>query len=119
MNIPEQVDILGIPYHVKFVPVVDKHEYSYGQIDHVRQEILIDEELTQQRRLQVYWHEVVHGIFSQLAREELHQDEVLVQSMAIALHQLVEQATSSSDAETRRSLPQSSMPYSSDHHAEP
>ena len=84
MRIPATVDILGIPYEV----VTDEMEDSEdGCISPRRQRITLREGLCDEKRVQVYLHELIHGILDQLGYAELYEDERLVQGLAIGLHQ--------------------------------
>lgn len=85
--IPSSVNILGLDFAVALVPVVDKMVAADGQIDFSAQTISIDESISEQKQEQVLMHEIVHGIFDQLGFSEQSEDEQLVQSLAVALHQ--------------------------------
>ena len=84
MVIPETVDILGVPYEVVFEETEDGED---GSISPRRQRIVLREGMCDEKRRQVYLHELVHGILDQLGYAELYEDERLVQGLAIGLHQ--------------------------------
>lgn len=84
MGIPESVDILGIPYEVVIEEMEDGED---GCISPKRQRITLREGLSDEKRAQVYLHEIVHGILDQLGYADLYEDERLVQGLAIGLHQ--------------------------------
>jgi hypothetical protein len=81
------VNILGIPYTVKRVPVVDKDEYSFGSIDFGDQEILIDDGLSEERSAITLLHEVIHGILSELKFHAENHNDTLVNGLAVSLYQ--------------------------------
>ena len=84
MNLPKAVSILGISYDVVTDEMEDGDD---GYISPRKQRIAIREGLSQEKREQVYLHELVHGILDQLGYSELYEDEHLVQGLAIGLHQ--------------------------------
>lgn len=63
MIIPDTVNIGGFTYTVDFVEVVNREKPErIGQIDYVKQEIRIDESLTDEQKVSVFFHEVLHAI---------------------------------------------------------
>ena len=84
MELPNVVDILGIPYEVVTEEMEDGEE---GCISPKKQRITHREGMCEEKRTQVYLHELVHGILDQLGYSELYEDEHLVQGLAIGLHQ--------------------------------
>ncbi|MBQ9621244.1 MAG: hypothetical protein IJR41_04840 [Atopobiaceae bacterium] len=84
MIIPATVNILGIPYEVVTEEMEDGED---GCISPRRQRITLRDGMCAEKRVQVYLHELVHGILDQLGYEELYEDEHLVQGLAIGLHQ--------------------------------
>lgn len=93
MNIPEQINILGLTYTIKDYEPIDFGERIYGLIDNNEQTITLDKTMSQEKREQVFIHEFVHGALWQLQQNEHADDEVLVQGLAIAIHQLVKSLT--------------------------
>lgn len=84
----EVVTILGVPYSVKLVPVISLDELTVGQIDYLKQEILILEGLGEDLFQVTLLHEVLHGIFNQLGFDE-GNSEHLIQALATALYQVL------------------------------
>lgn len=84
MELPATVDILGIPYEVVTEEMEDGED---GCISPRKQRITLREGMCEDKRAQVYLHELVHGILDQLGYAELYEDERLVQGLAIGLHQ--------------------------------
>lgn len=84
MELPSRVDILGVPYEVV---IEDMEDGCDGCISPRKQRITLREGLCDEKRTQVYLHELVHGILDQLGYSDLYEDERLVQGLAIGLHQ--------------------------------
>ena len=84
----EFVTILGVPYSVRLVPVISLDELTVGQIDYLKQEILILEGLGDDLFQVTLLHEVLHGIFSQLGFD-VENNEHLIQALATALYQVL------------------------------
>ena len=84
MNIPDSVNVLGIAYEVVTEEMEDGED---GCISPRKQRITLREGMCEEKRTQVYLHELVHGILDQLGYSELYEDEHLVQGLAIGLHQ--------------------------------
>ena len=83
------IDILGITYKVCEVEQVDKTNYLVdGEIDYDKQTIAIKKELLKERKNEVLWHEIVHGICEHLKMEELQKNEHLIQCLGNALYQV-------------------------------
>ena len=87
MEVPSVVDILGIPYEVVTEEMEDGED---GCISPRKQRITLREGMCDERRTQVYLHELVHGILDQLGYSDLYDDEHLVQGLAIGLHQALQ-----------------------------
>jgi hypothetical protein len=83
------VNILGIPYTVERVPVVNKGAYALGQIDYGQQRITIDEDLREERAQVTLLHEVIHGILESLGFDEETKNENMVQSLALGMYQFL------------------------------
>ena len=90
--IPEKIKIGGIVYSVRVSSetlVLDGKECS-GIIDYDNAIIKINNNRSEQKMLQTFWHEVFHGIIRE--RNFCPKDvdeETLVDEMAIALHQII------------------------------
>lgn len=85
MILPKTVNILGITYKVLEVDTVNKNEPRFGELNFATSEIRIDKELPDEKKIQVFMHEILHGVFDGLGMEELCTDERAVQSIATAL----------------------------------
>lgn len=80
------INIMGIPYTVKEVPVVDKDTFTMGQINYVSQEILLDETLSSEMKDAVLLHEILHGICMFIGLDQINEDERAVQQLSAALY---------------------------------
>ena len=80
------INILGINYTIEYVECVDKNEAKFGMTDFFNCKILIDKNLTPEKKEQVLLHEIIHCICQELNLFELGEDENKVQSLAVALH---------------------------------
>ncbi len=89
MKLPEKINILGLTYAVMEVDVVDKMKPSNGEIDFQTQTIKIDKELSQEKKEQVFMHELLHGILESLGLDALNSDENVVQSISATLYHIL------------------------------
>lgn len=89
--IPDKVDILGLEYSVKLKDRVSREDDCNGMIYYDSQEIIIDKHLKKGKQEQVFIHELIHGILEQLGYDDTNNDEHLVQSLAVSLHQIFKQ----------------------------
>ena len=85
---PIMINILGIPYELCEVDVIDKNVHLVGQINYQEQKIQIEKGLGEDYRKQTIMHEVLHGIFEALGYDDINADEQKVQSISSALHQV-------------------------------
>lgn len=88
--IPSTVNICGIPHTVKLCEDLFDTDCHLGQIDYKKCEIKINKDATEEMQKQTLIHEMVHGIFVQIGRNDLTTDETLVQSLAMAINQSFE-----------------------------
>ena len=89
-KVPQMVNVLGLAYEVAREDLDDEN----GFIDPRRQRIVISSRISDERAEQTFFHELLHGIFDQLGREDLYEDEQLVQTLAVGLHQSLASITS-------------------------
>ena len=81
-----KVNICGIPH--KIISAKDNFDdVHFGQIDYKKCEITVNEDLSAAAREETICHEIIHGIFIHIGREDLSNDEQLVQSLANAINQ--------------------------------
>lgn len=82
------INILGIPYEIREVDLIDKDTHLVGQINYAEQVIKVEKGLGSEYRRQTIIHEVVHGILEALGYSDINSDEQKVQGIASALHQV-------------------------------
>lgn len=88
-----EIDILGITYKVIEVDQVDKTNYLVdGEIDYDKQTICIKQDLSKERKSEILWHEIVHGICEHLQLEEIQKSEHLVQCLGNAIYQVLKRS---------------------------
>lgn len=82
------VNICGIPHKV-----IEKDDNftsdntHLGEITYSQAEILINKNIPEAMKKETLCHEMVHGIFVHLGREDLSNDETLVQQLGNAIYQ--------------------------------
>ena len=94
MKIPKSFQIFGHTISVAWQPTLLSDQSFVGQARHRTNEILLQpvvEGVKFPRTCieQNYLHEVVHTILEKLQRQELSDDEVFVDTLAQALHQIM------------------------------
>ena len=85
-----KINICGIPFTISEVKEIQsevKGEVIHGEISHSRAEILLRESLPDELKQLALIHEWVHGMFVMIGRNELSDDETLVQNTALAINQ--------------------------------
>lgn len=83
LDVPKKVNVLGIAYTVTEGYLAD----ADGCIEPSKQRIVLSEEMSREKKEQVFLHELIHGILDQLGYSDECGDEKLVQGLAIGLHQ--------------------------------
>lgn len=82
------VNICGIPHSIIFCEdsfqCGDTH---FGEIDYGKAEIKVNSALSAENKEETICHEIMHGIFVHIGRQELAEDETLVQALANAINQ--------------------------------
>lgn len=85
-----EIDILGVTYKVIEVEQVDKTNYLVdGEINYDKQTISIKKDLLNERKTEILWHEIIHGICEHLQIEEIQKDEHLVQCLGNSIYQVL------------------------------
>lgn len=88
--IPDKVKIGGIDYTVRRDCDRELSCASLdGEIRYAMQEIALKSNYEKQYTEQVFMHEIVHGIFSAIGRNELRKDETLIESFSQVLYQVL------------------------------
>lgn len=81
------VNICGVPHNIILAKDNFDYDTHFGQIDYKKCEITINDALPAVAKQETICHEIVHGIFIHIGREDLSNDEQLVQSLANAINQ--------------------------------
>lgn len=85
MMIPTTINICGIPYKVRF----GKNDYDptdqFGQIIYTKGIIMINPDMPEELQMQTLIHEWVHGALTMSGHNKETEDELLVNSLAIAI----------------------------------
>lgn len=92
MKIPESVRIQGVEYSVHIVPNLRHGNLAaYGHIDFENSVIeLSDTDGTEhQKRCQVLWHEILHGI-REANGMEIENEEAIVEMFAKGIYQVLQ-----------------------------
>lgn len=92
MKIPNSIRIAGVEYPVTYRDhLSDGVNLAYGHIDfeHCRIELTGTIELAHERKCQVLWHEILHGI-SEHAGLTIENDEAVVEMFAKGIYQVLQ-----------------------------
>ena len=81
-----KVWICGIPYQIVEKETVDENGGCLGQILYRDCVIEIRKDLPKELYKQTLIHEIVHGMFVNIGRNDLSEDEAFVQSLAMAIN---------------------------------
>lgn len=84
MTIPDEVNVLGIPYRVERGGCEPDESGSCSPSMRV---IRVRDGLCEEGEAQTFLHELLHAVLAGLACTEEYGDERLVQGLAIGLHQ--------------------------------
>ena len=85
--LPERVKVAGIAYDVIETEHMERDFNNLGQILYNRGIIKVDSDLAQDRKEQVFVHELLHACFYEAGIEE--QDEDVINRVSIVLYQLL------------------------------
>lgn len=87
LNNLKSIKICGIPYKIK--PI--ESDSLMGEIRHDTQELSLVNSMVKPEQIQAtILHECVHGILYNLGYNKLNQNECLVQSLSIAIKDLIQ-----------------------------
>jgi len=84
------VNICGLPYTVVEKEDSFNQDLHFGDVDYLKCEIQINKDLTDIGKKETLCHEIVHAILLHIGRNDLSQDETLVQSLGNAIFQSFE-----------------------------
>lgn len=83
-----KVNICGIPYTIKYEDDhFDCDAKHFGQVDLLIGEIVINKNASEEIKKETLCHEILHAMLVHIGRNDLSNDEVLVQSLGNAISQ--------------------------------
>lgn len=84
------INICGIPHEIQEVPVIDEEleGITQGKILFSKAKILLKQDLPNELKESVLFHEVLHGILMLTGYSELSGDETFVQCLSNAMYQM-------------------------------
>lgn len=83
--IPELINICGIPFKVTFGKNDFEPTSQFGQIIYTKGEIMINPDMPEELQMQTIIHEWVHGVLTLSGHNKETEDELLVNSLALAI----------------------------------
>ena len=92
MKIPDSVRIAGVEYAVKLVPnLMNGSVAAYGHIDYENSCIELSDTFgtEHQKRCQILWHEILHGI-REANGMEIENEEAIVDMFAKGIYQVLQ-----------------------------
>jgi len=82
-----KVSICGIPHKVIYVQDHFDADTHFGQIDYNKAKILLNADSADEIKAEALCHEILHGIFVHIGRNDLAEDEMLVNTLSNAIYQ--------------------------------
>jgi hypothetical protein len=91
MKIPKQFDLGGKTFDVKLVDTgKDRLGYSNAPCNLIEiEEHFAGIDIPNSQRFQILLHEFFHCLFFEIGRNDLADDETLVQTLAVLMHQFM------------------------------
>lgn len=90
MKVTNKVKILGIEYHVEFKEVpMDDGQFVWGYTDYAQAEIVLCSTLSEEKRVQTFFHELVHAMLHEIGNDRQCEDESLVSPLGNVLYQVL------------------------------
>lgn len=86
MELPEMVTVLGIPYKIEHVDIVNRDDVRFGETRFFDGVIRIDKSLPLEIMNQTLIHEILHCICWEQGLYEIGENENAIQSLATALY---------------------------------
>ncbi|WP_086348765.1 hypothetical protein [Candidatus Enterococcus clewellii] len=85
----DEIKVAGVTYQIKEVPVVEieRDKNFLGFCDHDNTEIHVLDELSDQRKDDVLFHELTHAIFFEAGYDD--QDEDMINRVGKVFHQVI------------------------------
>ncbi|WP_214464547.1 ImmA/IrrE family metallo-endopeptidase [Levilactobacillus brevis] len=90
MKVPNKVKILGIEYHVELQEVpMDSGQFVWGYTDYAQTKIVLCSTLSEEKRVQTLFHELVHVMLHEVGNDDQCNDESLVNPLGNVLYQVL------------------------------
>lgn len=92
MKIPDSVRIAGVEYEISIVPnLMNDSIAAYGHIDYDNSKIELSDTFgtEHQKRCQILWHEILHGI-REANGMEIKNEEAVVDMFAKGIYQVLQ-----------------------------
>lgn len=92
MKIPESIRIAGVEYEVVLVPnLMNGSTAAYGHIDYDNSKIELSDTFgtEHQKRCQILWHEILHGI-QEANGLEIKNEEAVIDMFAKGIYQVLQ-----------------------------
>ena len=85
--LPDKINICGTPFTVRCCDDSFRSDaIHFGEIEYQNAEIRINRNMPDVMKVQTLIHEWVHGAFVMIGRNDLTDDENLVQCLAVAIN---------------------------------
>lgn len=85
--IPKTINICGVPHKIELCKDNFSIDSHFGEIDYVRAEIKINEDIPEEMQMQTLVHEWLHGALVMIGFNEETQNEQFVQALSAAINQ--------------------------------
>ena len=90
MKVLDRVKIMGIDYAIEFQNVpVDDGQLVWGYTDYSQAEIVLCSTLSEEKKLQTFFHELVHAMLHEVGNDDQCNDESLVNPLGNVLYQVL------------------------------
>ncbi|MEX0380452.1 ImmA/IrrE family metallo-endopeptidase [Leuconostoc sp. MS02] len=90
-KIPKSIKVGAIDYKIEIVHLENNEDGDtlLGHCDYVTNTIQINEKSSKERQEQTLYHELVHAILFESSNVEFEDNERLVDSLGLMLHQII------------------------------
>ena len=85
--IPQTINICGVPHKVTLCKDNFDLDSHFGQIDYIKAEIKLNEDMPEEMRMQALCHEWLHGALVMLGFNDETANEQFVQALSCAINQ--------------------------------
>lgn len=85
--LPNKIDVAGINYEIKEVDGLSEEHGLGGQILYEKGIIKIDSDMCQDKKEQIFVHEILHAVFNESGYDK--QDEDMINRLGIVLYQVL------------------------------